>query len=175
MLNSNVCISWKNNPYSEKTTRNIRVCLVPWFKYSFLYLNPENGGLGLKKFCLAPVLNFLIQILLLYNWYWIKLKWEQLWTVFTWTKLGFGYCSKDQWQFCNYLHKLTGGISVNKHTNLLKKADICNSHLPIYPIYSFAPNPSAIKPHSHKHTTCEICNGHLLLYSKPLCHETPFS
>ena len=29
--------------------------------------------------------------------------------------LGFSYCSKDRWQFCNFLHKLTGGILVIKH------------------------------------------------------------
>ena len=32
--------------------------------------------------------------------------------------LVFDYCSNDQWQFCNFLNKLTGGILVIKHTTL---------------------------------------------------------
>ena len=36
-------------------------------------------------------------------------------TTFYMFSLVFDYCSKDRWQFCNFLHKLTGGILVIKH------------------------------------------------------------
>ena len=39
-------------------------------------------------------------------------------TTFYLFSLVFGYCSKDQWQFCNFLHKLTSDILVIKHTTL---------------------------------------------------------
>ncbi len=85
-----------------------------WFLYSntvFCCLNPENGGPRLKIFCLVYVLSFYIQIFLLYNWYSIRSKWEQLLAVFTWIQLEFGYCSKNRWQFYNILHNLTDGIT----------------------------------------------------------------
>jgi hypothetical protein len=45
----------------------VGVCLVSVFKHSFLCLNTENGGPGLKFFCLVSVFTFCIQIQLLYN------------------------------------------------------------------------------------------------------------
>ena len=73
--------------------------------------------------------------------------------------LGFSYYSKDWWQFCNFLHKLTGGILVNKHTTLLMKSDMLNGHQP-HLLQTHLPwNPS-----SHKYTTLlmksDMLNGH---------------
>jgi hypothetical protein len=65
-------------------------------------------------------------------------------TTFTCFHLNSATVQKTGGNFAIFLHKLTGGMSVNKHTTLLKKSDMLNSHLP-----------------------------HLLLYSKPICHETP--
>ena len=42
--------------------------------------------------------------------------------------VGFRHCSKDRWQFCNFLHKLTGGIIVIKHTFFPSFSDIFNGH-----------------------------------------------
>ena len=42
--------------------------------------------------------------------------------------LEFGYCSKDRWQFCNFLHKLTGSILVNKRTTLFLFLTKLNGH-----------------------------------------------
>ena len=44
----------------------------------------------------------------------------------------FGYCSKDRWQFCNFLHKLTGGILVNKWTTLFLFLTCSTTVKPIY-------------------------------------------
>ena len=54
---------WDQNMISYQP----RACLVSVFKHSFLCLNTENGGLGLKKICLVAVFTFCIQIQLLYN------------------------------------------------------------------------------------------------------------
>ena len=45
----------------------LRACLVSVFKHSFLCLNTENGGPGLKFFYLVTVFTFCIQIQLLYT------------------------------------------------------------------------------------------------------------
>ena len=42
--------------------------------------------------------------------------------------LEFGYYSKDRWQFCNFLHKLTGSILVNKRTTLFLFLTKLNGH-----------------------------------------------
>ena len=88
----------------DKDRQWLRACLVSVFKHSFLCLNTENGGPGLNFFCLVTVFTFCIQIQLLFNWYSIHLKWEQLFVVFTWTQPEFSYYSKDRWQFWKYYH-----------------------------------------------------------------------
>ena len=77
--------------------------------------------------------------------------------------LEFGYCSKDRWQFCNFLHKLTGGILVNKHTTFLLFSNIFNSHetpitpnpcSPASPLHRFASSPTPLhlqQPHHHRY------------------------
>ena len=40
-------------------------------------------------------------------------------TKFYMFSVGFSYYSKDWWQFCNFLHKLTDGSLVIKHTIFL--------------------------------------------------------
>ena len=47
---------------------------------------------------------------------------------------GFNYCSKDRWQFCNFLHKLTGGGLVIKHTIFLLFLTCSTAMKPIYSI-----------------------------------------
>ena len=94
------------------------------FKHSFLCLNPKNGGLGSKIVCLAIILTFWIQKFSLFIWYSNGRNWDQL-LLFS---VGFSYCSKDWWQFCNFFHKLTSGILVIKTHIFPSFSDIFNGH-----------------------------------------------
>ena len=40
----------------------------------------------------------------------------------------FRHCSKDRWHFCNFLHKMTGGIIVIKHSFFPSFSDTLNGH-----------------------------------------------
>ena len=82
--------------------------------------------------------------------------------------LEFSYCSKDRWQFCNFLHKLTGGILVNKRTTLFLFLTKLNGHethllqthlLPLVFTESFlwsSPNPSSISGRILPLVSCRI-------------------
>ena len=101
--------------------------------------------------------------------------------------LGFSYYSKDWWQFCNFLHKLTGGILVIKHTTFLLFSDMFNGHetpftpnpcSPASPLHRSASFPTPLylqQPYRHVSTRSIsplLCRS-LFQFTLIHCRETP--
>ncbi len=74
----------------------------------------KKVGLGWKNFVWQLISVFAFKIF----YYAFDTQLAENETTFYMFLLVFGYCSKDWWQFFNFLHKLTGGILVIKYTTL---------------------------------------------------------
>ena len=95
----------------------------------FSVFNPKNGGPKSKIVCLGIVLTFCIKKFSLFM--------AEIETNFYMFSIGFSYCSKDQWQFCNFLHKLTNSILVIKHTIFLTFLTCSMAMKPNYSLHFF--------------------------------------